>query len=94
MCVKELWVGCGNERRGPCPSDVFVRAENQYLFLTDKTKVREQDGRKVGGRGVHLSPRILQEHTFRGRSASGTPAESGQEHLTTRKEYIEPRKTQ
>ena len=54
----------------------------------------EQDGGGVGGRGVHLSPRIHQEHTFRHRSACRTPAESGQEYLTNRKEYIEPRKTQ
>ena len=63
MCVKELWVGCGNELRGPCLSDVFVRAKNQHLFLADKTKVGEQDGRGVGGHGVHLSPWILQEYT-------------------------------
>ena len=31
--------------------------------------------------GEHLSPRILQEYTFRHRSAGGTPAESGQEYL-------------
>ena len=35
----------------------------------------------------------LQEYTFRHRSVCGTPAESGQEYLTSRKEYIEPRKT-
>ena len=37
---------------------------------------REQDGRGVGGRGEHLSPRIHQEYTFRHRSACRTPAES------------------
>ena len=52
----------------------------------------EQDGRGIGGHGVHLSPWIKQEHTFRHRSAS-RPAESGQEYLTSGKEYIEPRKT-
>ena len=40
---------------------------------------REQDGRGVGGRGVHLSPRTHQEHTFRHRSACRTQAENGQE---------------
>ena len=55
---------------------------------------REQDGRGVGGRGEHLSPRIHQEYTFRHRSACRTPAESKQEYLTSGKEYIEPRKTQ
>ena len=50
----------------------------------------EQDGRGVGGHGVHLSPQIHQEYTFRHRSACRTPAESGQEYLTSGKEYIEP----
>ena len=54
---------------------------------------REQDGGGVGGPGVHLSPQIYQEYTFRHRSACRTPAESRQEDLTSGKEYIEPRKT-
>ena len=53
----------------------------------------EKDGRGVGGQGVHLSPQIHQEYTFRHRSACRTPVESGQEYLTSGKEYIEPRKT-
>ena len=53
----------------------------------------EQDDRGVGGHGGHLSPRIHQEYTFRHRSAFRTPAESGQQYLTTGKEYIEPHKT-
>ena len=53
----------------------------------------EQDDGGIGGRGIHLSPRIHQEHTFRIRGAYTTPAESEQEYLTSRKEYIEPRKT-
>jgi len=52
-----------------------------------------QHGRGVGGCGVHLSPLIHQEYTFRHRSACRTPAESGHEYLTTGKEYIDPRKT-
>ena len=48
----------------------------------------EQDGRGVGGRGVHLSPWIHQEYTFRHRSTCKTPAESGQKDLTSGK-YIE-----
>ena len=52
----------------------------------------EKDGRGVGGQGVHLSPQIHQEYTFRHRSACRTPVESGQEYLTSGKEYIEPRK--
>ena len=47
----------------------------------------EQDGRGVGGHGVHLSPWIHQEYTFRHRSACRTPAESGQEYLTSGKEH-------
>ena len=54
---------------------------------------REQDGRGVGGPEVHLSAQIHQEYTFRHRSACRTPAESGQEYLTSGKENIEPCKT-
>ena len=54
---------------------------------------REQDGGGVGGCGVHLSPWIHQEYTFRHRSACRIPSESGQEYLTSEKEYIEPHKT-
>ena len=53
----------------------------------------KQDGGGVGGRGVHLSPQIHQEYTFRHRSACRTSADSRQENLTSGKEYIEPRKT-
>ena len=55
---------------------------------------REQDGRRVGGCGVHLSPWIHQEYIFRHRSVCRTPAESRQEYLTSGKEYMEPHKTQ
>ena len=48
---------------------------NEELIKT--LTMGEQDGRGVGGRGVHLSPRIHQEYTFRHRSACRTPAESG-----------------
>ena len=51
----------------------------------------EQDDGGVGG--VHFSPRIHQEYNFRHTNAHRTPAESGQENLTSRKEYTEPRKT-
>ena len=53
-----------------------------------------QGGRGVGGCGVHLSPWIQWEYTFRHRRACRTSAESRQEYLTSRKEYIDPRKTQ
>ena len=42
----------------------------------------------------YLSPWIHQEYTFRHRNACRTPAECEQEYLTSRKEYIDPRKTQ
>jgi len=48
---------------------------------------------RVGGRGVHLSPWIHQEYTFRHRSACRTLVESRQEYLTSGKEYKEPCKT-
>ena len=41
----------------------------------------------------YISPQMHQEHTFRHRCACRTPAESGQEYLTSGKEYIETRKT-
>ena len=53
----------------------------------------EQDGGGVDGHGVHLSPWIHQEHTFRHRSESRTSAKRGQEYLPIRKEYINPCKT-
>ena len=55
--------------------------------------LEEQDGGGVGGHGVHLSPRMCQEYTFRHRTACRTPAESGQEYVTSEKEYIERCKT-
>ena len=42
---------------------------------------------------MHLSPLIHQEYTSRHRRACTAPAESGQEDLTSRKEYIYSRKT-
>ena len=74
----------------------------QYSHFTEEKmkalKLRklegEQDGRGVGGCGVHLSPWIHQEYSFRHRSACRTPAESRQEYLTGGKEYIELWKTQ
>ena len=54
----------------------------------------EQDGGGVDGHGVHLSPWIHQEHTFRHRSACRTPDENRQEYLSSGKEYTEPCKTQ
>ena len=62
-------------------------------FILKCIKLREQDGGGVGGHGVHISPWIHQEYTFRHRSACSTPAESRQEYLTSRKEYIDPCKT-
>jgi len=65
----------------------------EWKLKTERERGREQGGRGVGGRGVHLSPWIHQEYTFRHRGACGTPAERGQECLMSGKEYIEPRKT-
>ena len=59
---------------------IFKRRKNEEVR-------REQDGEGVGGLGVHLSPRIPQEYTFRHRSACRTLAESGQEYLTRGKEH-------
>ena len=65
----------------------------KYLLFLLSLKFIEQDGRGEGGCGVHLSPWIHQEYTFRHRSACRTPAESRQEYLTSGKGYKESRKT-
>ena len=71
-----------------------MKLENSKNLLLVKIYLeREQDGRGVGGRGAHLSPRIHQEYIFRHRSACRMPGESGQEYLTSGKEYMEPCKT-
>ena len=64
---------------------------NEELIKT--LTMGEQRGRGVGGRGVHLSPRMHKEYTFRHGSAYRTPAESGQEDRISGKEYMEPHKT-
>ena len=53
-------------------------------------KKGEQDGGGVGGPGIHLSPWIHHEYTFRHRRYCRTPSESGHEYLVARKEYIDP----
>ena len=65
------------------------RTKNHKNGVLDRKKMVEEEVDVC----VHLSPRIHQEYTSRHRSACRTPAESGQEYLTSRKEYIEPRKT-
>ena len=70
-----------------------MKLENKNLLLVKIYLEREQDGRGVGGHGAHLSPQIYEEDAFRHRSACRTPAESGQEYLTSGNEYIEPSKT-
>ena len=62
-------------------------------FILKCIELREQDGRGVGGCGVHLSPWIHQEYTFRHRSACRITAENRQQDLTSGKEYIESCKT-
>ena len=59
----------------------------------DKQQIGGQDSGGLSGCGIHFSPWIHQEYTFRHRSACRIPAESGQEYLTSGKEYIEPCKT-
>ena len=72
--------------------DLFT--ENYIKTLIKGTEEgREQGGGGVGGHGVRLSPQIHQEYTCRHRSTCRTPAESGQEYLTSGKEFIEPHKT-
>ena len=68
----------------------LIRRHNSqmdFLKQIEKEKSGEQDGGGVGGRGACLSPWIHQEYNFRHRSACRTPAESGQEYLTSGKKY-------
>ena len=63
------------------------------LSRKESVKEGEQDGGGAGGHEVQLSAQIYQEYIFRHRSACRTPAESRQEYMTSRKEFIEPQKT-
>ena len=62
------------------------------VYNLNKQARREQDSGGVGGCGVHLSPWVHQEYTFRHRNTCRTPAEHGQEYLTRGTEYIESQK--
>ena len=70
-----------------------VKEESERIDLKLNIQ-KEQDGIGVDGSGVHLSPRIHQEYTFRHRSSFRTFAETRQEYLTRGKEYREPHKIQ
>ena len=64
------------------------------MVAIKRENLEELDGRRKGGRGVHQStPQIHQKYTFRHRIARTIEAESGQEYLTSGKEYTEPSKT-
>ena len=73
---------------------ITLGGESETILLKKKKYYwREQDGRGVGGFGVHLSPWIHQEYTFRHRNACRTQVQSGQEYLTKGQKYTEPYKT-
>ena len=76
------------------PSRLLSNANGLQITPTTNIYQGEQDGRGVGGCGIHLSQWIHQEYTLRHRRACRTPAESRHDYLTMGKEYIEPRKTQ
>ena len=67
--------------------------QKQTHIYKEQNIYREKDGGGVGGCGVHHSPWIHQEYTYRHKSECRTPAESIKEDLTGGKEYIEPHKT-
>ena len=69
---------------------IFLQSKGVSRVLSKK----KQDGGRVGGCGIHLSPRIHQECTFRHTRAWRTPTESISEYLTSRKENIDSHKTQ
>lgn len=56
---------------------------SDYMITHTQIPLLEQDGRGAGGRGVHPSPQIHQEYTFRHRRACRTPAENRWEYLTS-----------
>ena len=74
--------------------EVTVRTRHGTMNWLKIRKGEEQDGGGVRGHGISLSPWIHQEYTFRHRSTCRTPAESGQEYLSSRKEYIDSCKMQ
>ena len=74
--------------------EVTVRTGHGTMKWLKIGKGEEQDGRRVRGHGISLSPWIHQEYTFRHRSTCRTPTESGQEYLISRKDYIDLHKTQ
>ena len=55
---------------------------------------RNKMARGAGGHRIQLSPQIHQEYTFKHKSACRIPTESAHEYMASRKEYIDPRKTQ
>ena len=74
------------------PGKPIKNNNNKNLIKKWTEDQDRQNGRGVGGLGVDLSPQIHQEDTFRPRSARKTPAESGQEYLTSGEKYTEPTK--
>ena len=64
------------------------RADHMEERISKLKNRNLEDGGGVCGHGVHLSPWIHQEYTFRHKSACRTAAESRQEYLTRGKEYI------
>ena len=54
---------------------IIIQLKAIYRFNAISVKLQldtcrgEQDGRGIGGHGVHLSPRLHQDYTFRHRSA-------------------------
>ena len=85
----------------PEPPQVLPEEEPQIekpRRLSYPPSIQDSEGENktvgAGGHGVRLSPRIHQEYTFRHRNASRTPAESGEERLTSGKQYTKPCKTQ
>ena len=75
-------------------AELILKSYSAIVNISKNLSDGGDDGRGVGGHGLHLSPRKHQEYTFRHRTAYRTPAESGHAYLTSGKEYIGPHKTQ
>ena len=63
--------------------DTSFQVQCAYKTLNKTNLQGRQDGEKVGGCRVHLSPQMHQEYIFKCRSSHRTPADSRQESLTT-----------
>ena len=79
---------CVRERAHHSILDVLcVTSHSKFLSL--KTNPGEQDDEGVGRLGVHLSPWIHEENTFRHKRRAEYQLRADSQYLTSRKEYTD-----